>query len=227
MAIANGLSDDELIEREQRVKKFFAQAPARPDFAKIQGYKAQIAQLQRQSQELLEAEQQKKQELDTLGPARSLFFPFGAPPQDVEAAELEVRLVQYDIDDVEEKIQTAKKSLKTWDEPLKRYQRWQQSPEFEGMQESQKMLQVPAVQERLQGIRQVQERQQVLKRLQAWEAIAQSLGRPDAYIQRIREIREEFRQGGDLSDQVQKAYRQDMDAYEQQARQSQRRSQRI
>lgn len=224
LAIAQGLSDEALVELEQEVSQFFAQAPPEPNFVQIQSQQDRLNLLLLEHQKLSTKRREKQQRVDDLGPARSPQHPFGASPQDVEAAELEVRLVQYEIGDVTRQIQTVRRSLKDWEAPVKRYEAWLNGARFPVMREAQQMLQVPAVRERLTEIHRVQRRQQGLKALQAWEAIAQKLGRPEAYLQRIREVREEYRQGVPLSDRAKEACRQDLATYQQRQRQVQRRS---
>lgn len=168
--------------------------------------------------------QQQQRTVDDLGPARSLSYPFGSPRQEVEAAELKVSLTNNEISQVTQKIKAVKQSLKTFEEPIKRYEDWSQSKRSHTMREISKMLQISMVQEWVSAIREAQKREKGLKILQEWEAIAQKLGKSDAYGERIREITEDYRRGIPLSDHAKKAWAQDLEVYQNSQKQVQRRS---
>ena len=224
VAIAHDLTDEALIQMQQEMERYFKQAPKRPDYAQVQRYQDQVKALTTDYQALMAKQREKQKTVDDLGPARSLFHPFGSPRQEVEAAELEVTLTKYEVSEMTQKIQTVRRSLKALEEPMKRYEEWSHSKRSHTMREIHKMLQIPVVQERVTGIHEAQKREKGLKVLLEWEVIAQKLGKPEAYGKRIREITEDYRQGVPLSDRAKKALTQDLEAYQQSQKQVQRRS---
>ncbi len=224
LAIAQGWSDQRLLEVDEVVTQYFKRRPPEPDLTQGQRYLDRFDKLKAKQKRLQGQLSERRQRVETLGPPRSLMHPFGSPAKEVEAAKFNVSLTQVELKEVAQQMESVKRAFKDWQGPVKRFNEWRNSELGQSMQKAQTMLQMPAVQARLMGIQAAQQRQKVLEALQEWGAIAQKLGKPEAYRQRIREIAEDYRRGMPLSDRAKQAFTKDLEAYQRTQRQGQRRS---
>lgn len=91
-------------------------------------------------------------------------------------------------------------------------------------------MRVEPVQKCVDQINQEQEQQcrkeKALEEFQGWKQMAIKLGRPQAYVQRIQEITEEYRQGKPLTENQNERMKQNLTAYQGQLRQVQVQQQR-
>jgi len=100
----------------------------------------------------------------------------------------------------------ARDNQATWQAELDQYQ---SAVEIERQQQEQRRI----AKERQQ--QQQRERQHNLKLLGQWQEAALSLGRPESYVERIREVTASYQRGLPLSDQTIAARQKDLAAYQQ------------
>jgi conjugative relaxase-like TrwC/TraI family protein len=232
MVIVQSWSDDQLLSIAAEVQDYFKQPPSKPDVNRAEQLQGELERLREQDRQLRDMVNQQRQALETLGPARSWKDLFGSDPQKVKAAEQRLEQTTSQKAMLGQRIQTTQETFRAWQQEARTYRGWRDSEKGEQMHQYRDILKLEPVQERIiqiyqaQGaIRQAQERQRqkekALEALQGWKQMAIKLGRPQAYVQRIQEITEEYRQGKPLNENQHERMKQDWTAYQEQLRQAQ------
>ncbi|NJN23197.1 MAG: hypothetical protein HC810_00725 [Acaryochloridaceae cyanobacterium RL_2_7] len=222
--LVNTWSDEQLLEVEQSVKNYWKKRPPEPDIRQGQRYVDRLEELKGQQRNLQEQLTAQRERVEALGKPRSWRYPFGSSPEDVEVAAMDVALTQVELKEVKTKMTSIRQSFNTWQEPVKRFNKWRNSELGQSMHQAQSIIQLPLVQERLHVIHREQKRQKVLKTLSEWEKVAQNLDKSEAYRKRIAAVTEEYRQGIPLSEQAKQALTKDFETYQQRQRKLQQRS---
>jgi hypothetical protein len=237
MAIAQGWSDDQLLSIAAEVQDYFKQPPSKPDVNRAEQLQGELERLREQDRQLRDMVNQQRQELETLGPARSWKYLFGSDPQKVKAAEQRLGQTTSQRAMLGQRIQTTQETFRAWQQEARTYRGWRDSEKGKQMHQYRDILKLEPVQERMgqihqaqEQIRQAQERQRqkekALEALQGWKQMAIKLGRPQTYVQRIQEITEDYRQGKPLNENQHERMKQDLTAYQEQLRQAQVQQQR-
>jgi hypothetical protein len=211
LEIAQTWSDDQLLSIAAEVQDYFKQPPSKPDVNRAEQLQGELERLKEQDRQLREMVNQQRQALETLGPARSWKYLFGSDPQKVKAAEQRLEQTTSQRSILGQRIQTIQETFRAWQQEARTYMGWRDSAKGEQMHQYRDILKLEPVQERMgqihqaqEQIRQAQERQgqkeKALEALQGWKQMAIKLGRPQAYVRRIQEITEEYRQGKPLNE---------------------------
>lgn len=219
LAIAQGWSDAELLDIEQRVQSYFKQEMPEPDWDRGQQLRAERERLAEQRVQMLAIAAEQQQEVQWLGVARSWKHPFGAPPAAVRAAERQLQQTKQNLSQLKQQLGQAQENFSRWQEPTQRHHKWRYSELGEEMHQNQKVLQLAPVQERLTGICQAQQRQKVLKTLQEWRVIAVRLNHSEAYIKRVEEVTAEYAKGRLLNENATAAMSRDFLVYQEREKQ--------
>jgi conjugative relaxase-like TrwC/TraI family protein len=230
-AIALQWSDPKLLAIERQVQDYFNQEPPEPDWEQGQQLQVAVKRLAIEQQQRSRVMNDYKAQVKRLGVPRSWAHPFGASPQEVNAAKANLEESQLSWWQGKQQLEQAQASFEQWQKPARAYQEWRQSERGEPLHQLREILNLEPVQERLtqvhqalyqeqKRLEQVQKIQQGLKVMAQWQAAAISLERPEAYIERIQELTVAYRRGESLSEQAIRALTQDLDAY--QERQQQR-----
>jgi conjugative relaxase-like TrwC/TraI family protein len=237
MAISQTWSDDRLLSIAAEVQDYFSQAPLKPDMDSAERLYGELERLKEQDRQLRDMVNQQRQALETLGPARSWKYLFGSDPQKVKAAEQRLEQTTRQRAILGQRIQTTQETFRTWQQEARTYRGWCDSEKGEQMHQYRDILRLEPVQERItqihqaqEQIRQAQERQRQkekgLEALQGWKQMAIKLGRPQAYVQRIQEITEDYGKGKPLNENQRERLSQDFADYREQLRQVQAQKQR-
>jgi conjugative relaxase-like TrwC/TraI family protein len=232
IAIAFQWSDTELLEYEQQVKEYFKTILPEPDWEEGKRLQTEVNRWSTAYHQAARVYRDCQEEVKRLGEPRSLWYPFGSPRQEVEAARgradesrSELAVTKVQLDQVQGK-------FKKWKTPARQYQEWRHSERGELMHQVRAIVETEPVQERIQKVQQVQEairqaqerqrqRQEGLEMLQQWQQIAIRLGRPEGYIQRIQEITQDYGRGQSLTEKQVDRLSQDFIDYREQTRQMQ------
>jgi conjugative relaxase-like TrwC/TraI family protein len=232
IAIACQWSDTELLDYEQQVKEYFKTILPEPDWEEGKRLHTEVNRWSTAYHQAVRVYRDCQEEVKRLGEPRSLWYPFGSPRQEVEAARgradesrSELALTKVQLDQVQGK-------FKKWKTPARQYQEWRHSERGELMHQVKAIVTLEPVQERIQQVQQTQEairqaqerqrqRQEGLEMLQQWQQIAIRLGRPEGYVQRIQEITQDYGRGQSLTEKQVDRLSQDFTDYRELMRQVQ------
>jgi hypothetical protein len=214
-AIALQWTDTELLTNEQKVKAYFTESLPEPDWAEGRRLQDEVKRCSKDWHQASSEARDCKQKVDELGEPRSLWYPLGSPPQEVEAARTRYEEGRLNVFQAEQHLEQAQIGLKGWQQPAQRYQEWRHGPEGKQMHEMKAIVELEPVQERLTQIHAVQKQRKGLEVLGQWERVAIASDRPENYLQRIREITAEFTQGVSVPEKAIDAMTHDYEAYQQ------------
>lgn len=222
-AIAQTWSDDQLLSIAAEVQDYFRQPPPEPYGNQGKQLHDQLERLKQQNQQLLDQVGQQRQALETLGPAWSWGYIFGSDPKQVKAAQQRLEQTTTQRATLGRQIQTTQGTFKVWQQEARAYLAWRTSDRGEQMHQYRDIIRLEPVQERVTQIRQAQEKQQktqaVMETLHSWEQTAIKLGRPQAYVQRIQEVTEDYGKGKPLTENQVDCLNQDFADYRERLRQ--------
>jgi conjugative relaxase-like TrwC/TraI family protein len=232
MAIAQSWSDDQLLAIAAEVQDYFKQPPSKPDINRAEQLHGELERLNALDRELLDRVYRQREELETLGPARSWKYLFGSNPKEVKTAEARLEQTRSEREILESRIQPIQKAFKALQQEARIYLEWRNSEKGEQMHQYRDILKLEPVQERIAQIHQVQEqirqaqeqqrkKQEALNLLLEWKQTAIQLDRPQGYVERIQEITEEYRKGKPLTENQIERFNQDFADYREQVRQEQ------
>jgi conjugative relaxase-like TrwC/TraI family protein len=235
MAIAQSWSDDQLLSIAAAVEDYFRAPPPKPDGVIAQELQDSLKNLRSQYHHLQSFEREQREQLKNLGPARSWKYPFGSNPKEVQAAEQALEQTQGMT--VVSRIHQTESAFASWQEEARTYLAWERSNEGQQMHQCRAIVQRSPVQERItqihqahEAIRQAQEkqrkRQEAMETLREWKRTAIELGRPEAYVQRIQDIADDYGKGKPLNKNQIERMSQDLVDHREQLRQAQAQRQR-
>jgi conjugative relaxase-like TrwC/TraI family protein len=231
-AIASQWSDRDLLDYEQQVKEYFKTILPEPDWEEGKRLQTEANRWSTEYHQAARVYRDCQEEVKRLGEPRSLWYPFGSPRQEVEAARgradgsrSELAVTKVQLDQVQGK-------FKKWKTAARQYQEWRHSERGELMHQVRAIVETEPVQERIQQVHQAQEairqaqerqrrRQEVLEMLQQWQQIAIRIGQPDGYVQRIQAITRDYERGQPLTEKQIDRLSQDFTDYREQMRQVQ------
>ncbi|PZD70399.1 Multifunctional conjugation protein TraI [Acaryochloris thomasi RCC1774] len=145
--------DTELLKLQQEVKAWLAQdRPEQPDLAVGERLKQRVSQLSVQRSDLVFDCREQQQELEEMGPQRSLFNWSGERPEVIEAKRQLLHESQQQLSQVERTLRKAQRQLQGWQGQMDAYQKWDEDPQTELMREKARQLQESQVQSRLQDL---------------------------------------------------------------------------
>jgi conjugative relaxase-like TrwC/TraI family protein len=237
MAIAQSWSDDQLLAIATAVEDYFRAPPPKPDGAIAQQLQDSLKNLRSQYHHLQSFEREQRETLKNLGPARSWKYPFGSNPREVQAAEQALEQTKSQSMNVANRIYQTESAFASWQEEARIYLAWERSDEGQQMHQCRAIVQLEPVQERItqihqahEAIRQAQEkqrkRQEAMETLREWKRTAIELGRPEAYVQRIQDIADDYGKGKPLNKNQIERMSQDLVDHREQLRQAQAQRQR-
>jgi conjugative relaxase-like TrwC/TraI family protein len=237
MEIAQSWSDDQLLSIAAAVEDYFRAPPPKPDGAIAQELQESLKNLRSQYHHLQSFEREQRETLKNLGPARSWKYPFGSNPREVQAAEQALEQTKSQSMNVANRIYQTESAFASWQEEARIYLAWERSNEGQQMHQCRAIVQLEPVQERItqihqahEAIRQAQEkqrkRQEAMETLREWKRTVIELGRPEAYVQRIQEITDDYGKGKPLNENQIERLNQDFADHREQLRQAQAQRQR-
>jgi conjugative relaxase-like TrwC/TraI family protein len=237
LEIVQSWSDDQLLSIAAAVEDYFRAPPPKPDVEMAQQLQDSLKHLRTQHRQLQGLIREQRETLKDLGPARSWKYPFGSNPKEVQAAEQRLEQTQSQSMTVASRIHQTESAFASWQEEARTYLAWERSDEGQQMHQCRAIVQLEPVQERITQIHQAQEairqaqekqrkRQEAMETLQNWKRTAIQLGRPDAYVQRIQEITDDYGKGKPLNENQIERMSQDLVEHREQLRQAQIQQQR-
>jgi conjugative relaxase-like TrwC/TraI family protein len=237
LQIAQNWSDAELLSIATAVEDYFRAPPPKPDMARGKQLKAELGRLMEQDSHLLNTIAQQLDRVETLGVARSIWNPFGSNPKDIKAAQEHLEQSKSQRVTLGRQIQQTQSSFASWQAAAKTYLKWDSSDEGKRMHQCRAIVQLEPVQQRITQIHQAQEqirqaqekerkRQEALEILRDWKQTAIKLGRPEAYVQRIQEITDDYKKNKPLNENQIEHMSQDFAAHREQIRQAEAQQQR-
>jgi hypothetical protein len=237
LAIAQAWSDEQLLSIAAEVQDYFKQMPPEPDGNRAKQIHDDLERLNALDRQLRDTVSEQRQALETLGPARSWNYLLGSDPKKVKAAEQRLEKTTAQMAMLGRRIQTTQSTFKAWQQEARTYIAWRDSEKGEQMHLYRDILKLEPLQERIAEIRQAQEairqaqeeqrqKQEAMEVLQGWKQMAIQLGRPEAYVQRIQEITEDYKKGQSLTENQRDRLGQDFTDYREQLRQVQVQQQR-
>ena len=232
LALSQTWSDDQLLSIAAEVEDYFREPPPEPAVERAEQLNAEIAQLKRQCERLHQQVSEERQALEDLGPARSWKYLFGSDPKAVSAAQQQLEMTTSQQSLYVSRMRSTQATFETWQQAARLYLDWRHSDKGEQLHQYRDVLTLEPVQERIaqvhqtqEAIRQAQERertrQEGLGILQEWQQTAIQLGRPQAYVTRIQEITEDYRQGKPLNESQRERLGQDYAEHQAHLRQAQ------
>ena len=200
------LSDDELLQlasefarNRDRLRAIRADRPSPEEKIRLQ---AQLQGGEVQFERLSGRLQEERAALETLGPRRSFWYPFGSPAQEVDIAEARVQSTLGAMRQLKHQWAEVQRQLDRWEEREQVYQA-RIAPSTHLLQAERDLALAP-VQARLTRIRAERQRQREIQRvtgqLDRWKEIAVALDKSEAYLARIEELKADVRQGQPLSE---------------------------
>jgi N12 class adenine-specific DNA methylase len=219
--IARGWTDAELLNREQQVITYFSRSLPEPNWSEQQRLIDEVKRCSTENLKISRETKESKAEVEQLGKPRSILHPFGSPVQKVEAAKERYQTSLLKLYESEQHLNQAQSQLSAWQQPAKAYREWRHGSEGKMMHELKAIIELEPIQNRLTHIHAHQKKSDLLEVLGDWEKMAIALGRPDAYVGRIREVTTEFSMGMPVSDKAIDAMRHDNQAFQAQQQQGQ------
>ncbi|UJB73449.1 AAA family ATPase (plasmid) [Acaryochloris sp. 'Moss Beach'] len=146
--------DAELLVLQREVKAWLHQdhlEPPDPDVG--EDLQWQVRYLSEQRSDLLVSCREQQQELEEMGPQRTLFNWGGERPEVIEAKRQLLQESKQQLVYVEGTWQQLQGQLQDWQQEMDVYQQWDKDPQTQLMREKVVQLQKPAVQERLQQLK--------------------------------------------------------------------------
>lgn len=215
------LSDEQLLHLERGVRRWQRTAkqtePLRPSPEEREQLDVSLKQLEARFAQLDRQREKERQELDTLGPARSPIYWFGSPKAEVKAAQARLELTQTEIDRVKAEWKQVNAELSQWQAQEETYQTWASHPPYARMLEAERDIGLPPVQVRLTAIhRDIERRAQQQRELNhqaRWLEVARILQKPERYLNRIGEVTTEVEAGQSLSEAARQTRREDLRVY--------------
>ncbi|MCG9890698.1 MAG: relaxase/mobilization nuclease domain-containing protein, partial [Thermosynechococcaceae cyanobacterium MS004] len=219
LAIAQGWSDAELLDIEQRVRSYFKQALPEPNWDRGRQLRAEMERLAEQCEQFRAIAARQREVVERLGVARSWKNPFGSPPAEGRAAEMKLEQARERLTQAKYEYEQAQDAFSLWQAPAQRYHQWRYSEYGEQLHEQQKILGLVPVQNRLAGIHQAQQRQKMVEKLREWRVIAVRLGHSEAYIKAIEQTTAAYIKGRPLSEKAITALNRDFEFYQKEEKQ--------
>lgn len=146
--------DAELLVLQRDVKAWLQQAhPKPPDPELGKDLQWQVRYLSEQRSDLVVSCREQQQELEEMGPQRTLFNWAGERPEVIEAKRQLLQESKQRLGYVEATWQQLQGQLQGWQQEMDVYQQWDKHPQTQLMREKVVQLQEPAVQERLQQLK--------------------------------------------------------------------------
>lgn len=146
--------DAELLVLQRDVKKWLQQThPDPPDLEVGRDLQWQVRYMSEQRSDLNVSCREQQEELEEMGPQRSLFNWGGERPEVVEAKRQLLQESKQHLEYTEGTLQQLQGQLRDWQSQQAIYRQWDEAPQTQVMREKVKQLQEPDVQERLQHLK--------------------------------------------------------------------------
>ncbi|MEM9568101.1 MAG: AAA family ATPase [Cyanobacteria bacterium P01_E01_bin.34] len=214
------LSDGELLQLANEVKRLSQHLDnvegIRPNPAEKPRLETRIGQLEGGLRTIIEQVKEQTAVIEELGPRRSFWYPFGSPKKEVDRAEFRLYEIRAVGAEKAQEYQGLKAQLEQWKKKERFYQ--ERLAPVAHLAKARQDLAVEPVKARLEGIRAEQERQREIQRevyrMARWREVAEVIGKPQKYLDRIEEVAKDVEQGQPLSERAKSARAEDSLSYQ-------------
>ncbi|MEM8715702.1 MAG: AAA family ATPase, partial [Cyanobacteria bacterium P01_G01_bin.4] len=214
------LSDGELLQLANEVKRLSQHLDnvegIRPNPAERPRLEARIGQLEGELRTIIEQVKEQTAVIEELGPRRSFWYPFGSPKREVDRAEFRLYEIRAVGSEKAQEYQGLKAQLMQWSKKERFYQ--ERLAPVAHLAQARRDLAIEPVKARVESIRAEQERQREIQRevyrMERWREIAEAIGHPQKYLERIDEVTQDIEQRQPLSERAIKARDEDISTYQ-------------
>ncbi|MEO0853832.1 MAG: hypothetical protein AAFY15_10070 [Cyanobacteria bacterium J06648_11] len=221
MRWADSLNDDELMNWSACVMEWLQRGRDEPEEAdprdrdRLNEEAAQLhARLSEWSAEYKELMQERKQ----MGVKRSVWHPFGTPEHRIKRVESEMQSIKAEAQPSLERVEDIDCELTEWNDREQRYRQWLEADETQQLQRAELAMRQSSVRKRLQAIQRHRDRLEQLapqlNELDRWRESMDLLGKSEAYLRRIDEVRAALIEGEPLSERAKAQREEDMQTYQ-------------